>query len=112
MTPDPIKRLNNNIDNRVLRKRKQKNHDDTTQSDPLEDKIVGISPNVWKIDAESDKRYVDLIAIKKTLLSAEISKFLRVSNTPPNFSVDTCLSYNSSNAVSGTNETEAVMIST
>ena len=72
---------------------------------------MGISPNVGKVDAESSKKYVNLETIKKTLLSAEGSKFSKVSNTPPNICVDTSLSHNSSNLVSQTTETEAVMLS-
>ena len=40
-----MKRLNNITDNHVLRKRKQKTYTEATQSDLLECKIVGISPN-------------------------------------------------------------------
>ena len=106
--PDPMKRFGNITDNRVLRKRKQRTNAKTTQSDLVESKIVDISPNVEKVDAESGKRSFDLEAIKKNLLSAEGSKFSKVSNTPPNICVDTSLSHNSSNFVSKTTETEAV----
>ena len=82
--PDPMKRFGNITDNRVLRKRKQRTNAKTTQSDLVESKIVDISPNVEKVDAESGKRSFDLEAIKKNLLSAEGSKFSKVSNTPPN----------------------------
>ena len=71
-----MKRLNNITDNCVLRKREQKTHAEATQSDLVESKIVGISHNVGKVDAESGKRSIDLEAIKKTLLTAEGSKFL------------------------------------
>ena len=50
--------------------------------------------------------------IKKDLLSAEGSKFSKVSNTPPNSCVDTSLSHSSSNFVSETTETEPVILST
>ena len=70
-----MKRLNNITDNRVLKKRKRKIYAEARQSDLLEGNIVGISPNVGKVDAENGKRSVDLEAIKKTLLSAEASKF-------------------------------------
>ena len=110
--PDPIKRLNNITDNRVLRKRRRKAYVEATQSDLVESKIVDISPNVGKVDAENGKRSFDLEAIKKTFLSAEGSKFSKVSNTPPNICVDTSLSHNSSNFVSETTETEPVMLST
>ena len=73
---------------------------------------MGIPPNVGKVDAESGIRSVDLEAIKKTLLNAEVFKFSKVSNTPPYVRVDTSLSHNSSNFVSGTTETEPVMLST
>ena len=73
---------------------------------------MGISPNVEKIDAESGKRSVDLEAIRKTLLSAKVSKFSKVSNTPPDVCVETPLSHNFSNLVSGTTETQPVMLST
>ena len=106
--PDPMKRFDNITDNRVLRKRKQKTYAEATKSDLVESKIVDISPNVEKVDAESGKRSFDLEAIKKNLLSAEGSKFSKVSNTPPNICVDTSLSHNSSNFVSKTTETEAV----
>ena len=81
---------------------------EATQSDLLEGKIVGIPPNVGKIGAESGKRSVDLEAIKKTLLSGEVSKFSKVSNTPP----DTSFPHNPSNFISGTTETEPVVLST
>ena len=106
--PDPMKRFDNITDNRVLRKRKQETYAEATQSVIVESKIVDISPNVEKVDAESGKRSFDLEAIKKNLLSAEGSKFSKVSNTPPNICVDTSLSHNSSNFVSKTTETEAV----
>ena len=112
ITPDPMKRLNNITDNRILKKRKRKIYAQTTQSDLLEGIIVGTSPNVGKVDAESGKTSVDLEAKKKTLLSAEVSKFSKVSNTPPDVFVDTSLSHNSSNFVFGTTETEPVMLST
>ena len=57
--------------------------------------IVGISPNVSKFDAESGKRSVDLDTIKKTLLSAEVSKLSEVSNTPSDVCADTSLSHKS-----------------
>ena len=57
-------------------------------------------------------RSVDLEAIKRTWLSAEVSEFSKVSNTPPDVCVDTSLSHNSSNFASGTTETEPVMLST
>ena len=66
---------------------------------------MGIPPNVGKVGAESGKRSVDLEAINKTLLSGEVSKFPKVSNTPPDVCVDTSFSHNSSNFVSGTTET-------
>ena len=75
ITPDPMKRLNNITDNRILRKRKRKIYAQTTQSDLLESIIVGTSPNVGKVDAESGKTSVDLEAKKKTLLSAEVCCF-------------------------------------
>ena len=112
LTPDPMKRLNNITDNRVLRKRKRKTYAEATQSDLLDGKIVDISPNVGKVGAKSGKRSVDLEPIKKTLLSTEASKFSKVSNTPPDVCVDTSLSHNSSNFVSGTTESEPVMLST
>ena len=112
LTPDPMKRLNNITGNRVLRKRKRKTYAEEIQSDILEGKMVGISPKVGKVSAESGKRFVDLEAIKKTLLSAEVSKFSKVSHTPQDVGVDTSLSHNSSNFVSGTTETEPVMLST
>ena len=62
-----------------------------------------------KLVQKSGKRSVDLETIKKTLLSTEASKF---SNTPPDVCVDTSLSHNSSNFVSGTTESESVMLST
>ena len=107
-----MKRLNNIADNRVLRKRKRKTYTKAAQSDLLKGKIVSISPNVGKVDAESGKRSVDLEGIEKTLLSVEVSKFSKVSNTPPDICADTSLSHNSSNYVSGTTETEPVMLST
>ena len=107
-----MKRLNNIADNRVLRKRKRKTYTKATQSDLLKGKIVSISPNVGKVDAESGKRSVDLEGIEKTLLSVEVSKFSKVSNTPPDICADTSLFHNSSNFVSGTTETEPVMLST
>ena len=82
--PDPMKRFGNITDNRVLREGKQRTYVKATQSDLVESKIVDISPNVEKVDAESGKRSFDLEAIKKNLLSAEGSKFSKVSNTPPN----------------------------
>ena len=112
LTPDLMKRLNNITDNRVLRKRKRKTYAEATQSDLLEGKFVDILPNVGKVGAKSGKRSVDLEAIKKTLLSTEASKFSKVSNTPPDFCVDKSLSHNSSNFVSGTTESEPVMLST
>ena len=112
MTPDPMKKLNNITDNRVLRKRKRETYAEATQSDLLEGKKVGIRPNVGKVNAEGGKRSIDLEAIKKTLLSAEVSKFSKVSNTPPDGCVDTSLSYNCSNLVSGTAEAQSVMLST
>ena len=108
----PMKRLNNITDNRVLRKRKRKTYGEATQSDLLEGKNVDIPPNVRKVHAESGKRSVDLEVIKRTLFSAEVSKFSKVSNTPPDVCVDKSLSHNSSNFVSGTTETEPVMLST
>ena len=75
-------------------------------------KIVDISPNFGKVGAKNGKRSVDLEAIKKTLLSTEASKSSNVSNTPPDVCVDTSLSHNSSNFVSGTTESEPVMLST
>ena len=42
----------------------------------------------------------------------EVSKSSKVSNTPPDIYVDTYLSHNTSNFVSGTAETEPVMLST
>ena len=81
--PDPTNRLSNITDNLVLRKWKRKTYAETTQSDLLEGKIVGISPNAGNVDAESGKRSVDLEAIKKTFFSVEVSKFSKVSNTPP-----------------------------
>ena len=69
--PDPMKRFDNITDNRVLRKRKQKTYAEATQSVIVESKIVDMSPNVEKVDAESGKRSFDLEAIKKNLLSAE-----------------------------------------
>ena len=74
--PDPMKRFDNITDSRVLRKRKQKTYAEATKSDLVECKIVDISPNVEKVDAESGKRSFDLEAIKKNLLSAAGSKFL------------------------------------
>ena len=112
ITPYPMKRLNNITDNRVLKKRKRKTYAEARQSDLLEGNIVGISPNVGKVDAENGKISADLEAIKKTLLSAEASKFSKVSNTPPDVCAYKSLSHNSSNLVSGTAETEAVMLST
>ena len=112
LTPDLMKRLNNITDNRVLRKRKRKTYAEATQSDLLEGKFVDILPNVGKVGAKSGKRSVDLEAIKKTLLSTEASKFSKVSNTPPDFCVDKSFSHNSSNFVSGTTESEPVMLST
>ena len=111
-TLDLMKTLNNITDNRVLWKRKRKSYAEATQSDLLEGKIVGMSPNIGKVDAESGKRSVDLEAIKKTLLNAEVSKFSKVSNTPPDVCAYTSLSHNSSNFVSGTTETEPVAIYT
>ena len=102
-----MKTLNNITDNRVLWKRKRKSYAEATQSDLLEGKIVGMSPNIGKV-----KRSVDLEAIKKTLLSAEVSKFSKVSNTPPDVCAYTSLSHNSSNFVSGITETEPVVIYT
>ena len=98
--------------NRVLRKQKRTTDAEATQSDLIEGKSVGIPPNVEKIDAESANRSVDLEAIKKTLLSAKVSKFFKVSNTPPDVCVDTYLSHNSSSFFSGTTETEPGMLST
>ena len=46
------------------------------------------------------------------MLSAEISKFSKVSNTPSDVCVDTSLSHNSSNFLSGTTDTDPVMLST
>ena len=109
---DQMKRFNNITDNCVLRKRKQKTYAEATQSVIVESKIVDISPNVEKVDAESGKRSFDLEAIKKNLLSAEGSKFSKVSNTPPNICVDTSLSHNSSDFVPETTETESVLLST
>ena len=97
--PDPMKRFDNITDSRVLRKRKQKTYAEATKSDLVECKIVDISPNVEKVDAESGKRLFDLEAIKKNLFSAEVSKFSKVSNTPPYICVDTSLSHNSSSFV-------------
>ena len=107
---DPIKRFDNITDNRDLRKRKQKTG--ATKSDVAESKIVDISPNVEKVDAESSKKSSDLEAIKKNLLNAEGSKFSMVSNTPPNICVDTSLCHNSSNFVPETTETESLLLST
>ena len=110
--PHPMKRFDYITNNRVLRKRKRKTYPKATQSDLVESKIVDISPNVEKVDAESGKRSFDLEAIKKNLLSAEGSKFSKVSNTPPNICVDTSLYHNSSNFVPETTETESVLLST
>ena len=112
LTPDPMKRLNDITDNHVLRKRKRKIYAEATQSDLLEGKIADISPNVGKVGAKSGKKSVDLEAIKKTLLSTEASKYSEVSNTPPDICVDISLFHNSSNFVSGTTESEPVMLST
>ena len=112
LTPDPMKRLTNITDNRVLRKRKRKTYAEATQSDLLEGKVAGTSPNVGKVGAKIGKISADLEAIKKTLLNTEASKFSKVSNTPPDVCVDTSLSDNSSNFVSGTTESEPVMLST
>ena len=89
-----------------LGNKKRKAYAEATQSDLLEGKSVGIPPNVGKVDAESGKRSVNSEAIKKTLLSVEVSRFSKVSNTLPDVCVDTSLSHNSSNFVSGTTETE------
>ena len=78
----------------------------------IEGKIVGVPPIVGKVDAEGGKRSVNLEAIKQTLLSVEVSKFSKVSNTPPDVCVDTSLSHNSYNFVSGTTETKPVILST
>ena len=78
----------------------------------IEGNIVGVPPILGKVDAESGKRSVDLEAIKQTFLSAEVSKFFKVSNTPPDVCVDTSLSHNSSNFVSGTTEIKPVILST
>ena len=78
----------------------------------LKVKLGVYHPNIGKVDAESGKRSVDLKVIKKPLLSAEGSKFSKVSNTPANICVDTSLSHNSSNFVSETTETEPVTLST
>ena len=67
------------------------------RSQKFESKIVDITPSFEKFDAESGKKSFHLEAIKKNLLSAEGSKFSKVSNTPPNICVDTSLSRNSSN---------------
>ena len=75
-----------------LRKRKRKSYAEATQSDLLEGKIMGKSPNIRKVDAKSGKRSVDLEARKKTLLSAEVSKFSKISNTLPDVCEDTFLS--------------------
>ena len=85
---------------------------EATRSDLVESKIVGILPNVGKVDEESAKRSVHLETIKKTLLSAEGSKFSKVYNTPPNICVDTSLSHNSYNFVSETTETAPVVLTT
>ena len=45
-------------------------------------------------------------------MSSEVSKFSKVPNTPPDVCADTSLSHNSSNFISGTTETESVMLST
>ena len=110
--PDPMKRFDNITDNRVLRKRKQKTYAEATKSDLVEIKIVDISSNVEKVDAEIGKRSFDLEAIKKNLLSAEGSKFSKVSNTPPYICVNTSLSHNSSDFVPETTETESVLLPT
>ena len=109
-----MKRLINITDNCVLRKRKRKTYAEATQSDLLQSKILGISLNVGKVDEENGGRSIDLEAIKKTLLSAKLSKFSRViiTNTPPDVCADTFLSHNSSKFVSVTTETESVMLST
>ena len=86
-----MKRLNI-TDNRILSKRKRKTYTKATQSEI--------------------KKSVDLQAIKKTLLSAEVSKFSKVSNTPLDICVDTALSRNSSNFDFGTTETEPVTLFT
>ena len=112
LTLDPMKRLNNITDNRVLRKQKRKTYAKATQSDLLKGKIVDISHNVGKVGAKSGKRSVDLEAIKKTLLSIEASKIFKVSNTSPDVCVDISLSHNSSNFVASTTESEPVMLST
>ena len=109
---DPMKRFNNITDNCVLRKRKQKTYAEAIQSVIVESKIVNISPNVEKVDAESGKRSFDLDAIKKNFLSAEGSKFSKVSNTLPNICVDIYLPHNSSNFVPDTTETRSVLLST
>ena len=49
LTTDPMKRLNNITDNRFLRKRKRKPYAEATQSDLLEGKVMGTSPNVGKV---------------------------------------------------------------
>ena len=46
------------------------------------------------------------------MLSAEVSKFFKVSNTPPNICVNTSLSHNSSDFVGETTESESVLLST
>ena len=82
------------------------------RSQKFESKIVDITPSFEKFDAESGKKSFHLEAIKKNLLSAEGSKFSKVSNTPPNVCVDTSLSHNSTHFVSETTETDPVMLST
>ena len=73
---------------------------------------MDISPDVEKVDAESGKRTLVLEAIKMNLLSAEGSKFSKVSNAPPNVCVDASLTHNSSNLVYETTETVSVMLCT
>ena len=104
MMPDPMKKLNKVTENCVLRKGKRKAYAEAIQPDPLEvrsvdippigkrkrktyaevtnsdlreDKSVALPLNVGIVDAESGKRSLDLEAIKKALLSAEHSSFLK-----------------------------------
>ena len=95
ITPGPRKRLNNITYNRFLRKLKRKTYAKAIQSQLKSIHNCGCITQCFKIFAESGKRSVDLDAIKKILLNAEVSKLSEVFNTPSEVCADTSLSHES-----------------
>ena len=76
---------------------------------------MGITFNFGQSESskkESGNESVDLEAIKKNLLNAEVSKSSKISNTLPNICLDTSAPHNFSNFVSETTKTKTVMLFT